>query len=959
MVFKCQSLVALLFFLAQTVFAGEHPDFRLIVTGGLAGIHEGHKAFYESSLFHLGGLGDVVIKDTSRHVFEYHGTIFFSNIDITPSDIVACAQKGATGAYGKFDGLVGQAIFGMALAEDGFSPAVAEDSSVVRELGAILVSMRWEVRSLGNQKIFAIQTGSDSLSPQWPTQLDDIDALPAVFATVGKKKQKFAFFARSLGATARAFGIVDELLNKNKDIASYYVDLGNSLLSVDNGNEKMAKDVQKLLQARHPVLLAASTLDISALQYDPNILQGKNPYIIAARGGELPISRLVDLNGVYAQFSALGTLSPESQALLPKGTMALPISEAILKAQEEGQRRGADLVFGIADTSDAVGAAMASPVFDALFALVSGQKSALPAADDMDLQHNLENGLRSVAPLIRVSSSDVTEVSFWVDREGHIRRLRIERHPVVGDGVEAKDAEDFTEQLAPPDDIWLPGLPARSSVTEEETEWTRHDLENMLGQILIDASGAEMAIVEQIAVPSPMTAALTLPVAQALLERPGHQVTFEVSGKYLKRIIKLLEANQFERPVTMVGGSSREPTVSLRGIVNTEWYKMVTTEKVLLEIHRFLLHQSVIVENDVASTLVNDALGQRASLKILSSLKERDLSDSPALADWRDLVLGRPYIASIIHDRLLAGVSIATCQEWLKHAYGKALSSVILDISDFDLGIKFNASNQTIQRWRKTEDFKVPDSRLDIPQYLHVLLNARAMLKYNTRYLDTDLTGTTKFYQTDGTQAPSSDNTRADLQFRIPFERVLNLVPGSAYLSPVVRLSYETQIWPVSFLTSVPSSKWEEMGWLPRNKNAYGFVGVSMRPIKESDDDTLHVGAVSRLNVNNLSGSDPRQAWDFGFESAGQGKWSYGPFTFKLTGLVDLFFPIVEKPANNKLGIIMGLTGKIEFVVWQYLSVSVLADIYAGSLMVSRSDFGVSAIGGLAISYGQRFKWMT
>lgn len=934
------------------------PDVRLIMTGGLIGVHDGYDAFFSSPLFQLGGLGEVLIEDTTRHTYRFGSTMFFSTRSLMPEEITVLSGVAPT-QKGQLDGMMGQSLFGVGLDEKTHIPMTVHDPLLHRELGAVNMKMNYEMRRLGELVVIALCTRPDEQPLIWPKHVDDLSEVPGIFASQHNQERHLVFFARRLGATARVFGVVDQLLHDKQRGPAYYMDLGNSLLSLKNADVAMAKDMQTLLMARYPLVLGASTLEVAAAQMDHTLLARNKPYLLAVQeGGELPPFMETRMAKLRAQFFSLGTLSVQTAAMLPKGNIPLSVGRAINLAEEKVELESPDLSFAMADTSDAIAAAISSPAFDAVFALVSGRRSVLPAVDDIDLTQNLQNGMRSVAPLVRVSSSDVTEVSIWWDAKKHVSRLRVERYSVLGEGAEASDASRVQKIYRTDRELWETGLPQLHRTTTTVDTWTRKELEVVLGQILIETSGAEMAIVEQIQPPTPIASTVSVPIAQSFLERGGHLVTFEVSGKYLRRILKLLKAELFDHPVTVVGGTIDNPTVSLKGIVDTEWYNIATTESVLVSIYRFLQSQSTIVENDVASTLVADTLGQRANLALLSELKQRDLYDAPGLNEWQDLIIDKPFIAHLVYERLLRGVTESVCEDWLYHAGGKSLQALVLDISDIDFGVNLNVVNNTVEKWKSIPDFKVPDNRLNLSAFTQFLINARILLKFSNQYTETDLIGSSKFYQTDGTKAPSADNTKAELAVRFPLERILDKAPGSTYLSPLLRLSFETQLWPIGFLTPIPSSQWYEKGWLPRNKNAYAFVGMSVRPLKESDPDTLRIGAISRLLVNNLYGESVAQAFDVGFEAAGRGKWTLGPFALKIDGFIDLFFPLVQNPAPDKLGVVGGVSGKVEFVIFRYLSLSGLIDVYAGSLMVDRSSFGVSTFMGLALSYAQRFKWM-
>jgi len=131
------------------------------------------------------------------------------------------------------------------------------------------------------------------------------------------------------------------------------------------------------------------------------------------------------------------------------------------------------------------------------------------------------------------------------------------------------------------------------------------------------------------------------------------------------------------------------------------------------------------------------------------------------------------------------------------------------------------------------------------------------------------------------------------------------------------------------------------------------FLGVSARPTGK--EEMFRFGALMGYNFNRVTNFNEAAA--FGGELAGNFRWTYGVLTLKLESELRMLAPIVA-PDPDRFGFVWNNDGKIEVLAFGNFSVSGIASFGLGSMMANPNDFATTTVVGIALSYGDRFKWI-
>ncbi|MDA0713249.1 MAG: hypothetical protein O2897_04595, partial [bacterium] len=713
------------------------PAFRLIVTGGIQGVHDGYDAFYQSSLFRMGDIidekrGVFVIENARYNAFISDKTLFVSLETFSKNDVVKALLNKSASGISEIQGLLGAQTYGFML--DGKNKPVGFNNDFLRrELGGIYNDFSYEKRQVQNKTIYAVNLDHKSKKIKWPISVTSLSSVTVVLGKYQKANNVYLFVPRKVASTPRVFGVVDHLLNTKVHIPTRYLDLGNALVTPADESIVMAKQMSTLLAARNPVVLGASRYDFSVLFKNKSIFD-KLPYILALSGHkEVNHSIFTKIGKQNIQFTAIGGISADALPFLPTGISTLSI-EDVLQSIKTQKEKG-DIVFGLSDNPNSANAAISSPFFNAVFSLVPGKKGALPASDDINLEQNFQAGLGSVAPLVRVSSADVTEVLFWVDKKGNISRVNINRYPVLGQGLKADDAKKILES-----DL------ENTSVLEFEfgdskdksVPWTQADFNSILGNILLAKEPkAELVILENTETVTALYSGLSQRLAQSLLERPGRAITIKLQGKFLKRIFKAAVKNQFGLEIVTVGANLNKATIGLRRIDDAENYNLIVTEKVLLAINTFMSREGLFSTEIISSTFLLTALqeGNKEALKILSEIrKSSGVKDDVAISGNDILLQESEPIAKIVHQALLQKKNTDSFLNYENLTKINRRPVLVFSITDLDLGFKYSHSNDRLKDWQndifRNDADSFTEPRFFAPDYLNILFNLNTSLKY-------------------------------------------------------------------------------------------------------------------------------------------------------------------------------------------------------------------------------------
>lgn len=956
------------FFETQLQAAEDSPAFHFVVTGGLMGVSDGSRPFYQSPLFRLNASsnsGDkFVIKNANTKAFRFHNTVFIGKNLKSKNDVVAALPANR---FGEVKGFIGAQLFAVGMAGESMLPKDFDSEDLIGELGAIPVNVKWELRIHGGLEILALNSKGENV--QWPKASDDVDDVLMVSAGFGEgSATQYRFFPRQVASTDRVFGTVDKLLANDEN--AQYVDLGDALFGPENEDIEIAKKVQTLILKRKPVALGVGWNDYRAFWREP-ALMGNGPYV-AALSGNASASQLREVKNVRGKsvlFAALPNETLMLNRISPSDSSALLLDEAISSASAASRKSPASLVVGLTQDAQSASRAIESPIFDAVISLVSSKGGALASYDEIDLTQNRKDGLKPVAPLVRVSSVDVTEVFGYTNESGALVRLVIKRHAIVDEGDVAKDAAELLDAYEKEKDVLSLGLPSRSAIPVRGTVYSEDDYNAVLGGLLKEVRpGTELVIIEKLASVTPIEGDIPLKLSESLLNDRGRAVWLSIRGKYLKRILKAAREHQFGVEVSVIGGTLKGPTVAQRDISDSESYAIAVSERVFFAIDRFMARESLFASSNLPSASLQTAMteGSKETLKILSEIRRKDSRDDTDIGESKSLYASSNPIADLIEPKLSRGLTPDEVTAFLKYSDGKPQRAFVIDISDLDFGLKFNAINDTLSDWQ-TQGAKDPannpgftEPRFWDSAYSQKLIYAKINLKYFGTLVEADLGTNIKFFQPNpegpgplGAKdvqkiRPAKDSLKVEWEMRIPFRRVFNEPPlGFWDLGAVTKLTYETQIWPNTWLTNLP-----EKDWPFRTNDIRLLMGLSLKPL--ASVETLRFGGVLDYDISRGSFL---QSFSYGLELGGQGKWNVGFIGIKVDSTIRQLFSIAN-PDITRMGLVWTVDGKVEVPIYGGFSMSLLANTALGTRMQDPGTPGYTVLFGFALSYSERLKWL-
>lgn len=897
-----------LFFFSLLAQAEPAPDFRLVVTGGLQGIHNGYEAFYASPLFRLGNSSPIKIKNAQLEAYAAQDTIYFSDQPIILEELLKTKPSKTQKSFLALDAAQ---IFGFKRVRNNLVDF--KEDTLLRELGGLPVQANYESRLVGSQIVYAVDVSREHKGVYWPEKQEEIQKVNSVFAT-GSAGQEYYFFPRDFRSTHRTFQLIDELLKSNSSVPTRFVDLGNALTNSEHENFNMAVEMSQLLHARNPAALALGRFDLNVLSKISN----KTPYIAALTGeGAPPNSRRIRMGNSEVRFLALGEISNLASGFLGKNLKSLTTRQSI----ENVQFSRDDVVIALGENRNSSAEAIEYSALDMVLSLSFLRGGSLPARDDINLTGNEAKGVRSVAPLVRISSSDVTEVSIWLSSPGQIKRILINRHPIVA-GISTQQA------------FYKSALPRK--------EWTETEFEKLLANILLNANpNAELVMIEKRITPTPIDSSLPMFLAENLIATHGRGIDINLGGSYLKQILKAIKNNQFDLNVVVTNTLQRE-------ISEAESYNLVVSEKVLAAISDFIARESLFATSTNPSSSLQIALSEsnKDAYKFLAELRKREDKASDSLDDRYHLLQSSPSMTALVRQGILQKTPLEVRPE---------RSVLIFDISDLDIGLKVNTNNDTLLNWQTEaqDDAKASfdEARFLDTRYLNLLLYAKTGLYYLMPKLEVGLVGSLRYYQTnrDNPDAktpkeiqnirPGKDSVKLETEVRVPIQ---------FYVSPLARLTYETQLWPNALFTGLKKELWPR-----RVHDMRLFLGMSRKP--RLDYELFRVGALLGYD---FSRDTAQQSFGAGFELGAAYRYNWRYFGFRIESNFRKLFPIVPNPDLGRMGVIWLTDAKIEVPIIAGFSASAVSNLTIGERMDKPWTYGVGFVFGLALSYGNRLKWL-
>lgn len=885
------------------VEASRGADLRLVVTGGLSGLRDGTESFWEASIFRGSGGLPLRVLDANATALRAGDVLVVAEEGPVTAALVARAATAPVHRTVERGVLLGPNAIGVALEEP---RAEEHERALERGLAAVSRPARLERRVVDGRALWAID-----LTPEtplvWPQPETPLLTLPAARVAVGDDGAPVVLVARGKGAVPRAFGIVDRLLSTPDAPPTAYVDVGGALTDTHDASLETARAMRALLLARAPAVLAAGRAELTALQADPEMLDG-GPWMLAAttsQGRALPPpSRRVTLGSREVVFVALGGLGARTTTLLPPAARGLSASETLALAGDAATDDAA-LVVGVALSSEGAEAALTSSLFDGVMHLASSRLAALPAVDDIDLRENHRTGLHAGPGLARVSSADVTEVHYWFDDAGRVERMRIVRHAIVDDGPEAADAVLALEARGRTSGHVDSGLPARATLLPERPMWTQADLDHVLGALVRDERRAELSVLPTVAPPVPVAGIIPRPLASAWLSSNDRVVTLALSGAQLASLFDVVRT-RLAKDLVVTGADVSRRTVAQRAIAPLEEYRVAISEQALSVLRGAGLELSVSDDD-------------RGGAERMSELVDRRLAREPR----------------------------AAVGELLVDPTGRPTHALLFELQDI-------AASVTVHDLSNEAAFSlVRDARLQTPDSLSVGVNGRGMLAYEGPFVAAALLGTAQLMR-NTLRAPDGTETIQELRDVALFEADLRLplprLTGGDPLytpQPGVRVTYDTE-W-------TPSETVDKAGnvvVLPRKSLLRGFAGGTWHPAPFFKE--VRAGLI----LQNDFAEDTAGALEWGAEAALSGEWPAGTVKLKLDSYVRALVPDANDTAYD-LGLVFQTMGRVELPTFLGLGVAAFADLYvaSGKLPETRGP-ATSIILGASLTYANRLKWL-
>ncbi|MCP4501234.1 MAG: hypothetical protein GY822_14840 [Deltaproteobacteria bacterium] len=620
--------------------ANRMPDVHFVVTGGLAGFRSGEEAFFRSAAFRGSQTSGLFVEDASLFALRSDDGLFFQTNKAIDKKQIFDAGKRKKERFSSAV-LLSSSTLAIALDEKKLFRS-RRGKALGRALAALQKRRTLERVTLPDGSLIW-GLGVDGKPIHWPQPGTSFTKVPCAKARLSTEIQNdskqepipptaLLLVARSKGASARAFGIVDDKLQeaRTKGGDPLFVDVGDALFNERDSDSQGAEAFQALLLKRRPVALGVGQAELSARISNAAVLDDK-PYVLAVldEKNSLPNINMKAVSGKHdVLFVALGDLDKPTRDLLPLSTRAISADETVAVAGKISTEQKSDLVVGMATSKSGQSTALASSIFDLVFSLVSTHAMALPAVDDIDLRKNHERGFHTGPTLVRVTSSDVTEVKVFFAKsdigETKIERILVERTPVVDEGVQAQDLLDaFSEfdELKSDEQI---GLVNRALLDDTPTQWTGKDLTRLLGGWVQAQSDVEMVILRERPSPVPIHGNIPKELADAWLEGRERILFGDVKGDVLLKIFSSLSKGKLKDRFYVTGGSRSKRTVQQRPIVSTEKYRLAFTRDLVEELSSIGVNLKIIDDaGDSLSAYAQRAGEDRMDVQALQSILQR------------------------------------------------------------------------------------------------------------------------------------------------------------------------------------------------------------------------------------------------------------------------------------------------------------------------------------------------
>lgn len=885
-------------------------DARLLLTGGLGGLHDGLNAFFRSPLFRAGRSVPLRVKDATKRALVSSDALFFhAEASVGVDELLAAAD--AENKKGKAARLfVGPSAIAFAPEAGTLDGAAA--TFVRRSMAGVIKTLAVESVVVDGRRLYGVAL-NEGEAVQWPDGTVALTSVPMATATFEREKdgkeEALFLIARRHGSTPRLFGELDRALAKDRSHTAY-LDVGGTLASAEEAGAASIASIAGLVRARKPVAQAMGRSELVALSNAPAIVKAL-PTLVAAENIDIPSHRLVTVDKTRVLFVAVGGLGRQAKGLLPAGATAHSTEKSVAMAQKLATAENADVVVGIALSSAGERAALRAAIFDVVIHLTSRKVGGLPAQDLIDVRRNHAAGTGASATLVRHSRSDLTEIRLWRSQRGGLETISIGRTPIVGEGPEAADAlEAIVERNKRRG--WMAhegeGLVARGALGDSQEVWTGKDLTRLLGSLIRTKTNADMSIIAVLEDPLAVEGQIPLPLARSWLSTDGRLRRTKVNGETLAQIFDALSSVGLDGRFYVNGASRSSKTVRERPIVPLE-------------------HYTIVYSPELAPAL------QERGVKI----------QADALAEDEKL----PYVGKLVSGALFEGVDQQRAQDALDNADGVAEHVFVAELADVAL-------STSLHRIQGNENFdQVRDSRVLTPNYWAIGINGRATLAYDGPYNYSGLVASSQFsrqeQEGDGKVViqEARDTLLLEAESRLLLKRVFDSSPRFTP-EPGLRVSYQTE-WTPNLVEEEDGTVTEQK----RRSELRGFAGVTLRPTPLFEE--IRAGAI----VENDFASEAAGALEWGGEAALRGSYALWKLQISVESFLRGYVPDPANDTPDDLLLVGQAITRVELPVVFGLRLGVFADAYlaAGKVAEVRGPT-TSLIVGASLSYGERLKFV-
>lgn len=882
-------------FLLQSVLlmAALEKHQKLIISAGALDNSGIYDVFYQSGIFVSQNQAPFIISNAQTQAFAAHGAVFYSDKNLTADQVIKAPLKSKQ--IGRVSGVLAKSFAAMPLVAFELSDALSN------YWGALPTNYYYEMRELDSgEKIYSF---SQEVI-KWPEHVNDLKILPAVVVQDNATKSPILVVARALGAWDKKLALVDQLI-KNSGPHAAYIDLG---LNESSRSFSADQELIKAVASRKPAAIMLGVSEIASLVQDSQALGAlpvSYPFgdFSMRQAAHLKLWSVAGQEKLWPLFTSLGSLKR--------------VSDATALMQKEGSR--VINIIRVFSESAALEAAR-SPYVALVLLAVDHEQVQLPSQEMIEIQKG------EMAPIVRISALDISEVIIHNSVEA--KKVQITRHGVV--------SKNFEGGYVKPGEL-KESLPERL--------WTARDFDSVLAGMMIKQSKADVAIFESEKSITPINSAVDNNIARARLMRPGAIATAYISGKQLKKLAGVMAKKALSSNLVIFGMDPKTRQIRERVLNDAEKFKVVMSEKALLEIWGVAMLGGFSEEYAQRSIFAEQIGAKVTSLFFLSGIKMLPIADT---AESLQLALSDFKARESFHNLLssnLSKLSISEINTYISKPAGEARQSLTLGIDYLDVGFSQTFGNEIYKKGLTDKKFALI-SRGGIPLHAHVLLFSKMSLIYDTPYLETSLGNNIKYLHMDQLKQPERDKAIFTLDFRLPWERSL-FKDKSVVISPILKNYYETKIGALPFLAD-PKQEAPK----PRTKIFTSLLGTNVNFTDLGFN--FDIGGMMGVDFNQ---SSAREAVTFGPGFNFSGRWAlYGPLEISTLLKSYYLFRLPGTVSPNRLALGVEGTTWLRVARFYDFNLSLMADFFAASVQKEHREVAVSSILGLTISYGRFFR---